>query len=499
MGLGFIIATIFFITIFWFLSIILAYFIVAVKPPDINPGTFPEIGVTMINTAVQEISRVMIIVFVITTTLVLVLFVIWWILKRLPWPLNYLSKIPPLGELDKTGVFGYVESMLKALGKLPGTGPIKAAVNATSAFIKKFLNAYLKQKNPQAYEALNKNTESSNGIVFNENSELDEDGKDDIKPKQKFIIEYMDEIKEICKNKHTKCTDGLPNFQTAEIEAENRMGEFNCENVLNYIRFKSMYIDVEDKKKWNKDTWTKTWYEKFLEIFDKHEVPIKPDFHKNKEDFEKRYEKICYKKEYDKNLLNSLNIGINCSPYYAVRNDFYPELISLSERRNLSSIRDTLNDNKKKSDYKKYNKAMIYDNDLLRKLVTGEKTDKKLVKYIQTIIRDNNINRVSIDRYKPETCTRVTPKFSIYETYLSKFYNMIKKVNPYLVSPDVEDDDIEPNIIDVNNINSKELSGKLSGELSDKQSGQELGIINNRYGINQYNVGYNLINVNTLV
>lgn len=161
MNLGFIIALIYFVILsFWVLTFFV-YFIWATKPHFILPGTTPQIYITIMTNIHSILLRIFGILFIVVTVVIIVLFFIWLIFKSLPWPLNFLAEIPPLGELNQAGVFALFERIFSVIlsFSLPHQ-KFSDIVKAVNAFLKKFLIKFLEKYNPPLAEKFKQTPDS---------------------------------------------------------------------------------------------------------------------------------------------------------------------------------------------------------------------------------------------------------------------------------------------------------------------------------------------------
>ena len=154
-SIGFIIALIYFIVLsFWFITFIF-YFIWKIKPVNILPGTTPPIYIAVMKSIHNILARGFGYAFIGVTIVVVILFIIWFILKSLPWPLSTLSEIPPLNELREAGVFNLYERILLSI--LSFSGPKKKFDDISLSiigFLKKFLIKFAEEYNPELAEKL---------------------------------------------------------------------------------------------------------------------------------------------------------------------------------------------------------------------------------------------------------------------------------------------------------------------------------------------------------
>jgi hypothetical protein len=226
MNLGFIIALIYFVIIgFWFITACF-YFIYLTKPFNILPGTTPQIYITIMKNIHDICMKAFGYLFVCVTIIIIILFIIWFILKSLPWPLNYMSEIPPLKELNEAGVFRLYENLLKII--LSFSGPqtkFKQFIESITGFLKKFLIKFLEEYNPKLAEHLKsapgttlplpeKTSEKPQNKKYNPNKILD-----------KKIQDVIDKQIDVCifKNNENITSD----MTTSEILQKNMMNRFN--------------------------------------------------------------------------------------------------------------------------------------------------------------------------------------------------------------------------------------------------------------------------------
>lgn len=155
MNLGFIIAFIYFIIIlFWVLNFFF-YFLWLTKPAGIFWDVFPRIYVTIISTINQILLRIFGYIFFILTIVLLLLYFIWLILKSLPWPMDFLSEIPPLGGLREAGIFTLFDRIFEIFLELKGPQSIFKDISfAITGFLKKFLIKVYEETNPTVAEKL---------------------------------------------------------------------------------------------------------------------------------------------------------------------------------------------------------------------------------------------------------------------------------------------------------------------------------------------------------
>tara|TARA_Y100000389_G_scaffold50722_1_gene46421 strand:- start:7827 stop:8579 length:753 start_codon:yes stop_codon:yes gene_type:complete len=231
-NLGFIIAVIYFIVLsFWALTI-LFYFIYFTKPVDILPGTTPQIYITIMKSIHNVLSRVLSYVFVIVTVIVVLLFLIWLILKSLPWPMNYLSEIPPLNELRETGIFAMFEKMINVLLNFSGPRQVFNDISGTIiGFLKEFLIKFAEEYNPTLAEKLKQ--APGNEMPKPEKSPekpKDKENKDD----GKVLSDTMDRVIEknieqcIMKNK-IHITNEMSTSEILKNNMMNRMYGIQCQ------------------------------------------------------------------------------------------------------------------------------------------------------------------------------------------------------------------------------------------------------------------------------
>eukprot|EP00960_Hanusia_phi_P053864 762478-Hanusia_phi.AAC.15 len=226
---------------------------------DIVPGTFPEAGVSMLNNIAQQGSRVVIIVLVVTITIVALLWVIWLFLKSLFWPLSLLSRIPPLGELADAGVFAFFGKMMYIINVPMPFVPchiaghpipckLKGSMEAVGAFIKQFITAYVKDKNPKANEALQKTPGNEKYGKADSPNNPDGDEPENLDPWIKFISDYIKRLEEECKQKYTTAIDDkLSPLQALPKMHQNQVESLKCQKTGMNLRSSAVYMGEKAK------------------------------------------------------------------------------------------------------------------------------------------------------------------------------------------------------------------------------------------------------------
>lgn len=233
-NLGFIIALIYFVVIgFWTITA-LFYFIYLTKPPDILPGTTPQIYITIMKGIHNVLTTVFGYTFVIVTVIVVVLFFIWLILKSLPWPMNYLAEIPPLNELRDAGVFALYERIIEILMKFEGPRVVFKDISLSiTGFLKKFLIKFLDKYNPQLAEKLrNAPGEKLPELEKEEEYESKEEKQKnkDKKSMMNKMSNIIDESIERCiMNNKKNITNDMSSSEKLKTNMMNRFGEIQCQ------------------------------------------------------------------------------------------------------------------------------------------------------------------------------------------------------------------------------------------------------------------------------
>jgi len=233
-NLGFIIALIYFVVIAFWVITALFYFIYVTKPPNILPGTTPQIYITIMKGIHNVLTRVFGYTFVIVTVIVVVLFFIWLILKSLPWPMNYLAEIPPLNELRDAGVFALYERIIEILMRFEGPRVVFKDVSlAISGFLKKFLIKFLDEYNPELAEKLrNAPGEKLPEPEKQEEKEANEDKQKnkDKKAMMNRMSNIIDESIERCiMNNKKNITNEMSSSEKIKTNMMNRFGEIQCQ------------------------------------------------------------------------------------------------------------------------------------------------------------------------------------------------------------------------------------------------------------------------------
>lgn len=139
------IAMILYVCITYFFVLTTLYSIIAIKPAEISPGTFPHYAHVWLNYLNRKVTMIVAFVFTVTITILVVLWFVWCHLVCLPWPFNYLSRFPPLDELYDSAVFSYVGRIAALITDVcvPLRKKYHEGIIESNKFMKQFLVSYL--------------------------------------------------------------------------------------------------------------------------------------------------------------------------------------------------------------------------------------------------------------------------------------------------------------------------------------------------------------------
>lgn len=238
MNLGTTIALIYFVIIVYYVVAYICYYISAFYPSFVWRDTCPEVYLAVLRMINMVLDWIFSRLFLILTTVLIILYLIWLVLKSLPWPFNGLKKTPPLGDLEKAGIFPLFEKLSKILFSLGyPRKKLRQAVDSVGIFLKDFLLEWSKDKNKRMYEIIERRAPKTEKYPVkvdrserNDNSERPKDPNESKERMISMLEKIIKEREKACIIQNTKnITSDMDVFTIQRIKAENSNAEINCQ------------------------------------------------------------------------------------------------------------------------------------------------------------------------------------------------------------------------------------------------------------------------------
>ena len=234
MNIGTTIALIYFVIIVFYVGTYLYYYIMAFFPTWVWGDACPDIYKNILLTIHNILDIIFRNVFIIVTVVLVILYMIWLILKSLPWPLGYLKKTPPLGDLEKAGIFALIDRLGKVIFSFKSPKDmLKQSTDAVGTFIRSFMIDWSKDRNPRLYQILTNTlpdgdpprAEMSNNSGGERPKEKDE-SKEKMMSKMDKIID--EELKTCILQNKKSITSDMSYAKVQQIQGENKIAEIQC-------------------------------------------------------------------------------------------------------------------------------------------------------------------------------------------------------------------------------------------------------------------------------
>ena len=235
MNIGTTIALIYFVIILYYVVAFTCYYVAAFYPSWVWKDACPEFYLDVLRMINFVLDWIFSRLFIVLTTVLLLLFAIWLILKSQPWPLNNLRKIPPLGDLEKAGIFGLFERLTKVIFSMSyPRKKIRQFVDAIGIFLKDFILEWSKDKNPRLHEFISNNSPDKEMYPVKMSSTKSNDKRkphaDENKEQMINRMEkIVDEMEKTCIAQNSKSITSDMNMFTAQsIRLQNQNAEIQC-------------------------------------------------------------------------------------------------------------------------------------------------------------------------------------------------------------------------------------------------------------------------------
>ena len=245
MNIGTTIALIYFVIILYYVVAYICYYVASFYPSSVWKDACPYIYIYILEVINMILDWIFSRLFIVVTTVLLLLFVIWLILKSLPWPLGTLRKTPPLGDLEKAGIFTLFERLTKIIFSMSyPRKKIRQSVDVVGMFLKDFILEWSKDKNPKLHAILSNTGPKAEKypVILPESKDTSEREKSEDENKEKMINrmeKIVEEMEKTCIAQNSKSiTSDMDMFTVQSIKSYNQAAEVQCKfkSVPEYLK-----------------------------------------------------------------------------------------------------------------------------------------------------------------------------------------------------------------------------------------------------------------------
>lgn len=226
--------------ILYFILSIFFYLIYWIKPTYISPGFVPPIFENVLVRVHFYLGIVLFNIFIVMTVVLVILWLIYWILKKTP-VLNWFSlhcKIFPLPDLAKAGVFGLFDKIYDKVFA-PST-KLKEYTNVLGSFAKEQLVSHFENSNPEIAQFLKElpNPDKNDMVVADcggNKSNKDKESKDERvrRAQEDNVYKEVDELinektKQCIARRNVPITPDMSYIKSEQVKYQNYVGKIQC-------------------------------------------------------------------------------------------------------------------------------------------------------------------------------------------------------------------------------------------------------------------------------